>query len=78
MKNTPQECAKTSAFTFGVCHFFEISFDIQATQEIDMSMVSISPKLLTSSANNIYGLIVSSEKAGYKALRWTSPARACK
>lgn len=21
MKNTPQECAKTSAFTFGACHF---------------------------------------------------------
>lgn len=26
MKNTPQECTKTSAFTFGVCHFRFIHF----------------------------------------------------
>ena len=26
MKNTPQECAKTSAFTFGACHFYLICF----------------------------------------------------
>lgn len=24
MKNTPRECAKTSAFTFGACHFYLI------------------------------------------------------
>ena len=24
MKNTPQECTKTSAFTFGACHFYLI------------------------------------------------------
>ena len=26
MKNTPQECAKTSAFTFGACHFRLVHF----------------------------------------------------
>lgn len=64
MKITPQKYAKTLAFTFGVCRFVGRHFDTRLGQLIEMSMDSISPRLFTSSAKSLYGLIDSSENSG--------------
>lgn len=37
MKNTPQECTKTSAFTFGACHFASYILGQRGNEELPTS-----------------------------------------